>query len=318
MLYRFGRYQELTDVVAEGLSFTRERGFWSHAFNLEVHECLLAARRGDWGSRREPDWPAWFAGSQDPGMLVLYSLPPYARLLARRGSPEAGRLLQQAWTLALSQRMLIGLGFAGTALMEWAWLNDATEIGREVLTVCAKHGNGQVAEPLHAEICRYARRLGLPATALETESADPWVIGLAGRWQEAAAAGPRLAIHTGALELADSGEVEPLLRALALLDGLRAGPAANRVRMRLKQLGVRTLRRGSLPQTRTNPGGLTARQMDIMAMLGEGLTNAEIADRLVLSVRTVDHHVSSVLTKLGVANRRAAARLAREWQLGAN
>jgi orotate phosphoribosyltransferase-like protein len=49
-------------------------------------------------------------------------------------------------------------------------------------------------------------------------------------------------------------------------------------------------------------------------MLGEGLTNAEIADRLVLSVRTVDHHVSSLLTKLGVANRRDAARLAREWQ----
>jgi DNA-binding CsgD family transcriptional regulator len=225
-------------------------------------------------------------------------------------------LLQRAWTQALSQRMLIGLGFAGTALMEWAWLNDAPDIGREVLAVFAEHRHRPAAEPLYAEICRYARRLGLPATAEESESADPWVLGLGGRWEAAAAAWAAIGDpYEEALELAGSAEVEPMLRALALLDGLGAVAAARKVRIRLKQLGVRTLPRGPLPQTRSNPGGLTSRQIDILAMLGDGLTNAEIADRLVLSVRTVDHHVSTVLTKLGLANRRDAARLAREWQL---
>jgi DNA-binding CsgD family transcriptional regulator len=215
--------------------------------------------------------------------------------------------------------MLIGLGFAGTGLMEWAWLNDAPEVGREVLVRFAQYRDRPAAEPLHAEICRYAQRLGLPATAVDSESAGPWVIGLAGRWQDAAAAWAGIGDpYEEALELADSGEVEPTLQALALLDGLDAAPAAHKVRSRLKQLGVRTLPRGPQAQTRSNPGGLTARELDIMAMLGEGLTNAEIADRLVLSVRTVDHHVSSVLTKLGVANRRDAARLAREWQLSSS
>ena len=84
-----------------------------------------------------------------------------------------------------------------------------------------------------------------------TRICGPWVIGLAGRWQEAAAAWAEIGDpYEEALELADSGEVEPLLRALALLDGLGAGPAANRVRIRLRQLGVRTLPRGSLPQSR--------------------------------------------------------------------
>jgi DNA-binding NarL/FixJ family response regulator len=45
-------------------------------------------------------------------------------------------------------------------------------------------------------------------------------------------------------------------------------------------------------------------------MLGHGLTNAEIAARLVVSIRTIDHHVSAILSKLGVLNRREAARLA--------
>ena len=149
------------------------------------------------GAAPKSAWLAWCAGTQTPGMLVLYCVPPYARLLARRRSPEAGRLLQQAWTRALSQRMLIGLGFAGTALMEWAWLNDAPEIGREVLTVFAEHRERPVAEPLHAEICRYAKRLGLPATALESANRrTPGCSGWPAAGRRRRRPGPRLAIRT--------------------------------------------------------------------------------------------------------------------------
>jgi DNA-binding NarL/FixJ family response regulator len=73
---------------------------------------------------------------------------------------------------------------------------------------------------------------------------------------------------------------------------------------------VARIPRGPRPATRAHPAGLTERQVDVLGMLGEGLTNAEIAARLVVSVRTVDHHVSAVLTKLGVPTRRDAARLA--------
>jgi DNA-binding NarL/FixJ family response regulator len=65
--------------------------------------------------------------------------------------------------------------------------------------------------------------------------------------------------------------------------------------------------RGSVAATRTKPAGLTERQMEILRLLAAGMTNAEIAGRLAVSVRTVDHHVSAVLQKLGVAARREAA-----------
>jgi DNA-binding NarL/FixJ family response regulator len=109
------------------------------------------------------------------------------------------------------------------------------------------------------------------------------------------------------LELADSGEPGPTREALLLLQGMGATAAAALVRRRLRALGVRSVPRGPQRTTRAHPAGLTARQADVLALVASGLTNAEIAEKLVLSVRTVDHHVSAILAKLGVASRREAA-----------
>jgi len=73
--------------------------------------------------------------------------------------------------------------------------------------------------------------------------------------------------------------------------------------------------RGPRRRTQDNPAGLTAREMEVLALLAEGLTNAQLADRLFLSEKTVDHHVSSVLRKLGEPNRAAAAAAARKLGL---
>ena len=82
--------------------------------------------------------------------------------------------------------------------------------------------------------------------------------------------------------------------------------AAHAARL-LRERGARDLRQGPRAPTRSNPAGLTGRQLEVLGLLAEGLRNSQIADRLVLSPKTVDHHVSAVLRKLDVGTRTEAA-----------
>lgn len=316
MLYRYGCYEELDRYVAEGLAFTRERGFWSHTYNLEVHKALLDVRRGDWATA-QAELERTVSRYDDPGMLAVYSLPMYARLTARTGTDQSGDLQRQAWDRAQRQRSLLGLGYAGIALVEWAWLNDRVDVAEQVRDVWRHHADRPSAGPMWAELQRYCLRLGLAVDHREgPEHTDyePWASGLRGDWRTAASRWEAIGDpFEQALELADSGEIAPTLEALRMLDSLGADAVAFKVRGRLRALGVRAVPRGPTKSTRVNPAGLTDRQLGVLSLLSEGLTNAEIADRLVVSVRTVDHHVSSILSKLDVATRRGAVAVAKSW-----
>ncbi len=102
------------------------------------------------------------------------------------------------------------------------------------------------------------------------------------------------------------GDIEARLEGLRRLDGLGAEAVAAKVRAGLRSDGVRQLPRGPRASTRGNPAGLTARQAEVLALLTAGRTNPEIADRLFISPRTVDHHVSAILAKLDVSTREEA------------
>ena len=144
---------------------------------------------------------------------------------------------------------------------------------------------------------------------------SPFALCLAGAWEEAAAEWARRGRpYEAALALAETGKEEALRQAHDDLQRLGALPAARLVSQRLRALGVRGLARGPRASTRESPAGLTARELDVLALLADGLRNAQIAERLVVSPRTVDHHVSAILRKLEAGTRGEA--VARAGELG--
>ena len=102
-----------------------------------------------------------------------------------------------------------------------------------------------------------------------------------------------------------------LVEAIEICRRLGAEPLTRSIARRMRELGLR-VPSGQREATRVNPAGLTSRQLEVLALVAEGLTNAEIAERLVVSQRTAEHHVAAVLMKLGVTTRRDAARRASE------
>lgn len=158
--------------------------------------------------------------------------------------------------------------------------------------------------------------MGQPAD-VPVRAPEPYVLELAGDWKDASAQWEQLGRpYDAALVRMGSADEAGLRDALVTLEALSARTAAAFVRKRMKALGVKTIPRGPRLTTRDSPAGLTAREQEVLALLAEGLPDREISRRLFISERTVHHHVSAVLSKIGVPSRTAAAREAGRLGIG--
>jgi DNA-binding CsgD family transcriptional regulator len=144
-------------------------------------------------------------------------------------------------------------------------------------------------------------------------AARPWALELTGDHRASAEEWDRLGSrYPAAMALAFSEHEDDLREAVERFRALEAPAAEGRVRQRLREIGVDTVPAGPRASTRAHPAGLTRREGEALEGLARGLSNAEIAKELYLSERTVEHHVSNVLGKLGVGSRAEAARAAQE------
>ncbi len=149
------------------------------------------------------------------------------------------------------------------------------------------------------------------AIAIPTGTHPAYRFSLEGNWRAAALAWQAIGDpYAQALALLE-GDAEAVQQSLVILDQLGATAVASHVRKRFNAGEVMPGSRGPRASTRANPVGLTRRQMQVLELLNTGKSNAEIAERLFLSAKTVDHHVSAILAKLEVPSRSEAAAVAR-------
>ncbi len=135
-------------------------------------------------------------------------------------------------------------------------------------------------------------------------AAEPYVLSIRGEWRRAADCWTELRCpYEAALALADADDDERLRRAFDELQLLGARAAAAIVARGLRERGVRGLPRGPRRSTEQNPAGLTRRELEVLSLVAQGLRNAQIAEHLVVSEKTIDHHVSAILRKLDTRTR---------------
>jgi DNA-binding CsgD family transcriptional regulator len=303
---RFAEAERYLAVAMDLADRSEHRSFFTF---LHVELGIVKLATGRWDEAIE----AAEVAAESPASMRSPALVILARIRTRRGQPGATDQAIRSWELAAELRELPRTGPAAAARAEAAWLHGGDPAAATVLESTYAEACRLRAVPIREELAYWMTRFGRP---IEPESSErPYALHAVGRWREAAAAWRAAGCpYEHAAALADSPEPADLLTALAELDALGAEPLARRIRVRLRELGVARIPRGPVEQTRRNPAGLTERQMDVLRLLGESLTNAEIADRLVLSVRTVDAHVAAVLAKLGLHSRREVP--ARAAQLG--
>jgi DNA-binding CsgD family transcriptional regulator len=173
-------------------------------------------------------------------------------------------------------------------------------------------------EPWSIAELGFWRRLAGRRDVLGAESGgEPYRLAIAGDWAGAAARWREIGCpYESALALTGSDDEAALRRAHDEFAGMGALPAAAIVARALRERGARGVPRGPRPRTRANPAGLTGRELEVLGLLAEGLRNAEIARRLVVSEKTAEHHTSAVLRKLGVRSRAEAAAAAARLEVG--
>ena len=303
-------YRDARRHLDRALAFVQAHELAGFAQHLLGNRARLRLDQGDWAGAEEDARAALAERVHSSGRLAD-ALVPLGLLQARRGDPDAAATLQEATEAAFATGELQWTGQVAAARAEHAWLHgEERRVAEEAARVF--DAAVQAADPWFAgELAFWLWLAGAPPP-LPPVVAEPYRLLLAGDWRGAAAAWRALGCpYQRALALACGDQDEAPLEALALLDGLGARQTAQRLRRQLRRRGNLRVPRGPNRATAANPAGLTGRQVEVLALLAEGLTDAEIAARLSLSAKTVGHHVSALLAKLGVGSRHQAAAAAR-------
>jgi ATP/maltotriose-dependent transcriptional regulator MalT len=287
-----------------GIAYTTEHDLSSWKLYMAAWRARAYFEQGDWDKAAD-DADSVLSAYRVSAITKICALAVLGHLRLRRGDPHDAGPLTEAAELAMQTRELQRVAPVASARAESAWFKgDLQAVVNEArLVLDMARGNG---DPwVRGEFVFWMWRAG-DAKGPAENIAAPYKLQMSGNWRAAADAWRQIGCpYEQAMALGD-GDESAQKSALVIFERLGAVPAGERLRQTLRSTGARGIPRGPRPATRENPAGLTTRQMDVLALMGEGIGNAEIAERLFISTRTVDHHVSTILAKMDARTRAEA------------
>lgn len=298
---------DLADRLAAGLKYCGERDLYLWRLWLVAYRSRLELDQGRW---TEAAGSAGFVAqyAQGSSMSRIPALCVLALVRARRGDPEVWPLLDEAQALAEPTAEFQHIAPVAIARAEAAWLEGRPEATNAASATVMERAL-QVRDPWTLGELGYWRWRAGALHEAPRGAAELYALQIAGEWRRAADRWSELGCpYEVALALADSGDEAALRQARETFERLGARPMAAVVARRLREMGIRGIPRGPRSSTRAHPRGLTSRETEIAALVAQGLSNVEIAKRSYVSVKTVDHHVSAILAKLGARGRVDIAR----------
>jgi DNA-binding CsgD family transcriptional regulator/tetratricopeptide (TPR) repeat protein len=306
------RFAEGERWFRDGVAYCDEHDITTSATCLRGHRAMALTDLGRWDEAVALAEQV-LATEASPSNL-LTSQQTLGLIRARRGEDRVFEPLDAGLVAAEGIDETEYISLLRLARAEARWLSGGDAGARvELAGLRARITPADYLED--AQLSVWEQRL-LGRASSSSPAPGPWATSLAGDHVAAAGHWERLGCgYYSALSLYDSDDEEHLREAISRFEALGADAAARRTRRRMKELGLRAVPVGARTSTRAHPFGLTRREDEVLLLLCDGLTNEEIASRLVLSTRTVDHHVSAVLGKLGVGSRGAAAAQARQMKL---
>jgi DNA-binding CsgD family transcriptional regulator len=306
-------YARAAVYLQDGITYCVDRDLDSWRLYMTAWRARFRLEQGDW------------AGAEDDTALVLDSytsnavsrlpaLAVRAFLRVRRGDPGAETLLQEALDLALETDELQRIAPAVAARAEAAWLHGELVSRKDELQRMFDLAVERRYPRTQGELGYWLWRAG-GLDSLPAECDAPYALQIAGDWRGAAEAWGTLGCPwERALALLD-GDASALQETLEIARSLGTYPLTQVILQQLRKQGVRGVPRGPRPSTQRNPAGLTNREVELLALVADGLSNTEIAARLSISAKTVDHHVSAAMGKLNARSRAQA--VASAYRLGA-
>jgi DNA-binding CsgD family transcriptional regulator len=290
----------------EAVNYCRDHDLDTGRLYLIAWKAQLDLEQGRWdqaGSEAASvlDRPGVDWATRMTALLVVGSLR------ARRGDPDPWGPLDEAAALAANSGELIRVASVAAARAEARWLaGELPMVAVETdaaLRLALDHESALELGP----VLLWRWRAGIAPGPARPQVDEPYRLELEGEATAAAELWEQLGCpYEAALTLLQSNDQAAQRTAVSALQQLGARRAAARAARMLRAGGVRNVRQGPRPATRANPAGLTARELEVLELAATGLRNGEIAQRLVLSRRTVDAHMSAILRKLDVNNRTEA------------